>query len=138
MERESPERRGLRFRRCQRIRLAGDFLEFRRSRTWRGGEYFSIGHKRNCLGTPPRLAVVTSRKVGNAVRRNALRRMVREIFRREQSHLSLAEDWLVRFNMQSRDVPLRQLGQLLRRQLLDLAERWAALRCKSSSERPSN
>jgi ribonuclease P protein component len=77
-----------RLRRCQRIRRRADFQRFRTLRPWPGGVGFrAIGMRGE--GIWPRLAVVAPRKVGNAVRRNHLKRLVREEFRRHaRSHLA--------------------------------------------------
>jgi ribonuclease P protein component len=40
----------------------------------------------------PRLGVVTSRKIGNAVARSRARRLLREVFRRHQHDLKPAQD----------------------------------------------
>lgn len=45
----------------------------------------------------PRLALITSRRVGGAVLRNCLRRRLREIFRKRQKQLGEGNDWLVVF-----------------------------------------
>lgn len=69
--------------RAHRVRRRAEFL-----RAQKGGRRLHAAHftviffDRGDL-LPARLGLVTSRKVGNAVRRNRLRRVLREVFRRE-------------------------------------------------------
>ena len=84
---EVPPKR-LRFGRAARIKQSRDFARARRE-----GKRCVCG----CLianwralpaGTPPRLGVVVSRKVGGAVVRSRARRLLRESFRRHQHDLA--------------------------------------------------
>lgn len=68
------------FSKMQRLRKRGEYLDVRR-----------YGHKRHCGafivifkktdGGPTRLGLTVSRKVGGAVQRNRVKRLVREFFR---------------------------------------------------------
>jgi len=78
----------LRLGRASRLKQARDFARVRRE-----GQRFVCG----CLiansrtlpaGTPARLGVVVSRKVGNAVMRSRARRLLRESFRLHQLELA--------------------------------------------------
>ncbi|MEO0509939.1 MAG: ribonuclease P protein component [Verrucomicrobiota bacterium] len=73
----------------QRLRIQSDFLEVRSSR-----------HRIHCgpfivqcdltgshLSAPPKLGVIASRRVGNAVKRNRGKRVFRELFRHHQNAL---------------------------------------------------
>jgi ribonuclease P protein component len=71
-------------------------------------------------GGRPRIAIVTSRKTGGAVRRNALRRMVRELFRHIQWQLPRNSDWMVVFLPQSQGMPPEDLRALLERKMLKM------------------
>jgi ribonuclease P protein component len=46
-------------------------------------------------GPGPKLGLAVSRRVGNAVARNQVKRLVREWFRRNRSGLPPATDWVV-------------------------------------------
>ena len=76
----------MRFPAKQRLRSQLDFKEVRkRGRTFRTGYFFLqllIPETRD----PPirRLGIITSRRVGNAVKRNHAKRVLREIFRQNQ------------------------------------------------------
>jgi ribonuclease P protein component len=82
--RQTPEARRLRLRRASRLAHSRDFARVRQQ-----GERLAQG----CLianwsnlpvGAPPKLGVVTSRKIGSAVERSRARRLLRESFRRHQ------------------------------------------------------
>ncbi|MDR2029997.1 MAG: ribonuclease P protein component [Puniceicoccales bacterium] len=109
-----------RLRRCQRISSRADFLAFRSQRTIPGGVGLRAVGKRG-PGRWPRLAIVAPRRIGNAVRRNHLKRIVREEFRRHAGSELTGWDLLVLLNESSRglaDGPLRAgLRQILRRLL---------------------
>ena len=73
------------FQRLYRIRRSSDY-----DRTWREGQRYHSSHfvvivtsGRECS----RLGITVSRKVGNAVRRNQLKRWIRELFRRHRKQL---------------------------------------------------
>jgi ribonuclease P protein component len=68
-----------RLRRCQRIRRAGDFQRLRTHGRRVAGHGHTVFIHRG--GGPARIGLVTSRRTGNAVRRNRLRRIFREEFR---------------------------------------------------------
>jgi ribonuclease P protein component len=79
---------------CERIRKKTEFSElYKRGRCARG-KYFNLIYLPNNLGHS-RLAVVASKKVGNAVHRNKIRRRARELFRRNKDLLMYPLDILL-------------------------------------------
>jgi ribonuclease P protein component len=86
MRADPPKR--LRLGRASRLAQSRDFARLRQQ-----GDRLALG----CLianwnklpdGTPPRLGVVTSKKIGGAVQRSRARRLLRETFRRHQHELA--------------------------------------------------
>ena len=86
MPADPPKR--LRLGRTSRLAQSRDFARIRQQ-----GDRLALG----CLianwnklpdGTPPRLGVVTSKKIGGAVQRSRARRLLRETFRRHQHELA--------------------------------------------------
>jgi len=80
-------------KRIERIRKRGEFEEIFRSAKRVNREnlrvYYAL-NKRNIS----RFAVVTGRKLGKAVLRNRLKRIIREIYRRNKSVFGNGVDWI--------------------------------------------
>ncbi|HNQ81373.1 MAG: ribonuclease P protein component [Acidobacteriota bacterium] len=92
----------------ERIRKKSDFSAlYQRGRSFRS-RYFTIVYLSNGLGYP-RMAAVSSRKVGNAVRRNRARRRARELFRRNKESLKMSLDMLLITRAECADAPWPQL-----------------------------
>ena len=90
------------YRPHERIRKKSDFTGlYKRGRCDRG-KYFNLIHLPNDLGHS-RMAAVASRKVGNAVQRNRIRRRAKELFRRNKDLLILPVDLLVISKREMRD-----------------------------------
>ncbi|MDR0715455.1 MAG: ribonuclease P protein component [Puniceicoccales bacterium] len=86
---------GERLFRSQRIRSSAEFAKFRSCDTlWFNSELFTL----KILGVGKdisRLGVIVSKKVGNAAVRNWIRRVVREIFRKNLQKRGECYDYLV-------------------------------------------
>ncbi|MDR1457541.1 MAG: ribonuclease P protein component [Puniceicoccales bacterium] len=85
----------------QRLRKSSDFEKFRTKGTRSVyGEIFVLKSlERVVIGTSfhdliPRIGIVTSRKIGNAVTRNRIRRVVREVFRLNSQCFKQSHDYL--------------------------------------------
>src|SRR5215210_1249177 len=68
------------FTKTQRVRRRGEFQQIFKSGYRVGSRYFTLllaPHR----GPAPRLGIVASKKLGDAVRRNRAKRLVRELFR---------------------------------------------------------
>jgi ribonuclease P protein component len=84
-------------RRAARLRDARDFGRVNRTGVRRAGRHFVAVVAPAGPGSveAPRLGLAVSRRVGNAVARNRVKRRVREWFRRERSSLPAGTDWVV-------------------------------------------
>lgn len=66
---------------AHRLRSASEFQRVRKQGVTRAGQCVVVNVMRLPDGGPWRSGIITSRKVGNAVRRNRVRRRLREIVR---------------------------------------------------------
>lgn len=83
-----------RFPKSARLRKRPQFLNLSRT----GSKFHSpnfVVISKSCDGAKSRLGITVSGKVGNSVMRNRIKRQVREFFRRHQSTLPPATDFLV-------------------------------------------
>lgn len=76
-----------RFQRASRLRSADDFQRVRRAGKRRQGQYLTLGFARSELGdegaiAPARVGFSVSKRVGDAVTRNRVKRRLREAVRR--------------------------------------------------------
>lgn len=83
-----------RFGKEDRLLLRPEFRRAAATGTRRVSEHFVVYLSRNKLGRP-RLGITASRKVGGAVVRNRIKRLVREYFRGSQDRLPASRDVLV-------------------------------------------
>jgi ribonuclease P protein component len=75
-----PPQPSRRLTKARRIRRRGEFQHVFDTSQRTKGRYFTLLIAPNTAGTP-RLGIVASRKLGDAVRRNRAKRLIREIFR---------------------------------------------------------
>ena len=76
------------------LRLPSEFVAVYDAKTRESRGPLTVYSLRNDLGFP-RLGMSVSRKVGTAVRRNRIRRLIRESFRLLQHDLPQGYDWVV-------------------------------------------
>lgn len=90
----TPSKGDERFPKANRIRKRGEFLRVQRVGRRRAGRCFVV-ITAPARGEQTRLGITASRKVGGAVVRNRIKRMVREFFRRTKAYISPAQEILV-------------------------------------------
>jgi len=78
----------------ERIRKKKDFSDLYKKGSCARGKYFNLIFLPNGLGHS-RMAAVTSKKVGNAVERNRIRRRARDLYRRNKDLLAYPVDILL-------------------------------------------
>ena len=90
----TPRPARVRFPKAARVRRRGEFLRVQRVGRRKSGAHFVV------LTTPARagrsrLGITVSRRVGDAVARNRIKRLVREFFRHNQARIHPAQDVVV-------------------------------------------
>ena len=75
------------FRPCHRLRSAADFERVYRSGKRAGDSLFAVNALANEVGFARLGMSVSTRTVGNSVRRNRVRRIIREVFRERRPDL---------------------------------------------------
>jgi ribonuclease P protein component len=103
------------FSKNDRIRQRREYLQLSRSGRKVQNRYFIAIFASNRQGHP-RLGITVSKKVGNAVQRNRMKRLAREYFRRNRSRLEGAWDINLIARKESAGLSSRQIfhsiGQL--------------------------
>lgn len=94
----------------ERIRKKKDFLFLYRKGSRHRGQYFNIVYTSNGLSFS-RLGVVVSKKIGNAVTRNKVKRWLRTLFRRNKELLVLPLDMLIIANRDIREAAWEDVVQ---------------------------
>jgi len=106
-----------------RLRRAHEFRYVRAKGRRRASAEFLLVEVEKGEGETPRLGMVVSRKVGNAVVRNALKRGIREWFRLEGRELLGSSDLVVVARAAAAKLSGRKLWRQLSRQLLSSRQR---------------
>ena len=78
----------------ERIRKKSDFVVLYKKGSRLRGKYFDVVYCANQLPFS-RMAVVVSKKVGNAVVRNRVKRWIRELFRRHKDLMQVPSDLIL-------------------------------------------
>jgi len=78
----------------ERIRKKKEFLVIYKKGTRYRGKYFTIVHISNDLNFS-RMAVVVSKKIGNAVKRNKIKRWIRTLFRMNKPLMDESLDLII-------------------------------------------
>lgn len=108
----------MRFTRAHRIRKSREFLHLRESGTWVPGRYLHLRvAQRPVDGADSRLGMAVSRKVGNAVNRNRVKRRLRALFQRMRAELAVALDVVVIARRGAAEASFADLERDLRRGL---------------------
>jgi ribonuclease P protein component len=85
---------GQTFPKAKRIRKRGEYLKLQQAGRRRAGKWFVVITTPNCDGVS-RLGITASRRVGGAVLRNRVKRMVREFFRTHYDRIQPPRDVVV-------------------------------------------
>ena len=78
----------------ERIKKRKDFLLIYKDGKRHRGKAFNLIHLANNLGFS-RIAIVVSRKIGNSVERNKIKRNMRDLFRKNKDLLKVHADMIV-------------------------------------------
>jgi ribonuclease P protein component len=110
-----------RFPRRERIRLKREFdLLFRRGRAFRWPELTvrAMPNDRRCS----RLGLSVGKRCGNAVRRNRIKRVLREAYRLNRQLLNVPCDLVIVPCAEWREVSLKAIEPLFRKALMEIGE----------------
>ena len=113
------------FRPCHRLRAAADFERVYRSGRRAGDGLFAVNALANEAGFARLGMAVSARTVGNAVRRNRVRRIIRELFRLRHATLP-ALDFVVTSRPGARDAARTAIETSLERLIAEATRRVTA------------
>jgi ribonuclease P protein component len=121
-----------------RLSRSGDFDRvFRHGRSHAGRELVLYVFPRGD-DSPPRLGLSVSRKVGGAVERNRVKRLLREAFALESSGLPVGTDAVVVARTDARALAEREGLPGIQRELAELIERATAQRADNEGHAPGD
>lgn len=98
------------FGKSQRVRRRGEFKRVFDSGYKVSSRYFTLLFVPS-EGTVARLGIVASRKLGDAVRRNRAKRLIREVFRQLEAEADVAVDVVVIPRRELFDAPFTDLDR---------------------------
>lgn len=95
----------------QRLRSQSDFQQVRSRGIRIHCGFFIVQYLQheNACQQPPRLGVIASRRVGNAVKRNYGKRLIRNLFRQHQDHIPAGIDLVIVLRSNFDSVPYADL-----------------------------
>jgi ribonuclease P protein component len=93
----------------ERIRKKKEFLALYKTGSRYRGKHFHLVYRANSFEFP-RLAVVVSKKVGNAVTRNKIKRRIRALFRRNKSLFKKPMDVVLIAKIEIQDLSVSDLS----------------------------
>jgi len=100
------------FPKCERLLNRKDFVNLNRSgKRYRTG-HFTVLFKENGL-IITRLGITVNKRIGNAARRNRVKRLVREFFRLNKNSFQKGYDVIVIANRGAQDLGLRDIREEL-------------------------
>jgi ribonuclease P protein component len=106
------------FSKNERILKRKDFVNLNRLGKRQHTPHFTIIFNRNWLGTT-RLGIAVSKKTGNSVKRNRVKRLVREFFRLHKAHFPRGYDLLIIARKGATDLDTRRIREELGAFILD-------------------
>lgn len=103
---------GNRFKKSDRILKRFEFIELSNSGRAFQDRFFIVAFKPG-LGKSARLGITVPKRVGNAVKRNRVKRLVREIFRSKRDKITASMDINVIAKKTAADISFAQAGASL-------------------------
>ncbi|MFH1350435.1 MAG: ribonuclease P protein component [Pseudomonadota bacterium] len=106
------------FPKKQRLLNRKDFVNLNRFGKRYQSKHFTVLFNRNRLGIT-RLGITVSKKIGNAVKRNKVKRLIREFFRLHKSHFPQGYDMVIAAKYGASDLYFWEIKEELGELILD-------------------